>query len=475
MPLTGKTIGQLDHLTSSLTGNEAFPIQYSGSTYHISQSQLTTGSLFGTASWASNALTASLALQVSTSISTQNQQHNVLFVDTSGPGYIQVDGGLRYNPNQDLLTTTASFALNAATASSADNFTVRGTLTAQTIVAQVITSSTNFITGSTRFGSLSSNIHQFTGSLSVSGSSTLSGKLSINTPTAASAIMEVTSTTQGFLPPRMTTTQRDAISSPDTGLQIFNTTRGYYEYYDLFWGWMPVNINQEWQGRYGIYVFDSLSSSVILYVGRTGGTSSNIFYSNFGFSSPSGYSGGVGLQTGTTSTGYATLHSQSGGSNPGIYLGYGIIKHQIQIIPPSALSNATDEYIIISGFNSNSVTAAGQTTGCFFTYDRTGASNGASGSINWQVVTRNASVSTVTDTSVTVSTSTLYLFEIQINYNASSVTYFINGVSVATHTTNIPTTAVRLQTGIFKTVGTSSVVLSVANATYQMKYNTAIY
>jgi hypothetical protein len=49
MALTGKTIGQLNHLTSSLTGNEAFPIQYSGSTYHISQSQIvanlaTTGS-----------------------------------------------------------------------------------------------------------------------------------------------------------------------------------------------------------------------------------------------------------------------------------------------------------------------------------------------------------------------------------------------------------------------------------------------
>jgi cytoskeletal protein CcmA (bactofilin family) len=43
MALTGKTIGQLNHLTSSLTGNEAFPIQYNGSTYHISQSQIVSG------------------------------------------------------------------------------------------------------------------------------------------------------------------------------------------------------------------------------------------------------------------------------------------------------------------------------------------------------------------------------------------------------------------------------------------------
>ena len=77
-----------------------------------------TGSLHGTASYA---LTASIALQVSTSISTQNLQHNVLFIDTSGPGYIQVDGGLRYNPNQDLLTTTSSYALTASFATTADS------------------------------------------------------------------------------------------------------------------------------------------------------------------------------------------------------------------------------------------------------------------------------------------------------------------------------------------------------------------
>jgi len=46
------------------------------------------------------------------------------------------------------LQGTSSWATNALTASSADNFTVRGTLTAQTIVVQVITSSTEFVTGS---------------------------------------------------------------------------------------------------------------------------------------------------------------------------------------------------------------------------------------------------------------------------------------------------------------------------------------
>lgn len=40
----------------------------------------------------------------------------------------------------------------------------------------------------------------------------------------ASAVLESVSTTQGWLPPRMTTTQRDAISSPAEGLIVYNTT-----------------------------------------------------------------------------------------------------------------------------------------------------------------------------------------------------------------------------------------------------------
>ena len=40
---------------------------------------------------------------------------------------------------------------------------------------------------------------------------------------AASAKLDVSSTTQGFLPPRMNPAQRDVISSPANGLLIFNT------------------------------------------------------------------------------------------------------------------------------------------------------------------------------------------------------------------------------------------------------------
>ncbi len=49
------------------------------------------------------------------------------------------------------------------------------------------------------------------------------------TTPAASAQLDVSSTTGGFLPPRMTTGERDLISNPAAGLVIFNTTTNSLE------------------------------------------------------------------------------------------------------------------------------------------------------------------------------------------------------------------------------------------------------
>jgi len=58
----------------------------------------------------------------------------------------------------------------AANTSFANNFTVAGTLTAQTIVVQTLSSSISYLTGSTRHGSSMADTHQFTGSVGITGS-----------------------------------------------------------------------------------------------------------------------------------------------------------------------------------------------------------------------------------------------------------------------------------------------------------------
>ena len=56
----------------------------------------------------------------------------------------------------------------------------------------------------------------------------------------ASAQLDVSSTTKGFLPPRMTTAQRNAISNPATGLIIFNTTSNALNIY-FSGAWFQLN------------------------------------------------------------------------------------------------------------------------------------------------------------------------------------------------------------------------------------------
>lgn len=70
------------------------------------------------------------------------------------------------------------------------------------------------------------------------------GSVGIGTTSpAASALLDVTSTTKGFLPPRMTNTQRLAISSPAVGLVVYVTTtveEGLWVYQST--GWVNYNL-----------------------------------------------------------------------------------------------------------------------------------------------------------------------------------------------------------------------------------------
>jgi uncharacterized protein (TIGR02145 family) len=71
-------------------------------------------------------------------------------------------------------------------------------------------------------------------------------QVAINTdgsPPDSSAILDLQSTDKGFLPPRMSNTQRNAISNPSTGLIVYNTTT---KCLNIYTNTMWVTSDGEW-------------------------------------------------------------------------------------------------------------------------------------------------------------------------------------------------------------------------------------
>lgn len=82
------------------------------------------------------------------------------------------------------------------------------------------------------------------------------------------------------------------------------------------------------------------------------------------------------------------------------------------------------------------LTGPAQTDGIWFEYDENDT--------NWQCVTANGGTETKTDSGIAVASSTKYDLKIVVNPDATSVEFFVNGASKATHTTNIPSVLLSL-------------------------------
>ena len=90
----------------------------------------------------------------------------------------------------------------------------------------------------------------------------------------ASAMLDVKSTTKGFLPPRMTTTQRDVLTpTASVGLVIFNTTTSSLEY-NTATGWVSCKSNpdgtatgqmQYWNGSNWVNITIGSNGQVLKY------------------------------------------------------------------------------------------------------------------------------------------------------------------------------------------------------------------
>ena len=79
----------------------------------------------------------------------------------------------------------------------------------------------------------------------------------------ASAMLDVSSTTKGFLPPRMTEAEKNAISSPATGLLVYQTngTSGLYYYNGSSWETFAVGTH---------FIGESYGGGIVFWVDATG-------------------------------------------------------------------------------------------------------------------------------------------------------------------------------------------------------------
>lgn len=130
------------------------------------------------------------------------------------------------------LNSTADFAINIGYQAGLGNTSGKNVNIGTQAGNTTTTGTNNIMIGRTAQASSASasnelnfgNILYGTGINTARASGLTGGRIGIGTGApVASSKLEVSSTTSGFLPPRMTSTQRDAISSPATGLTLYCT------------------------------------------------------------------------------------------------------------------------------------------------------------------------------------------------------------------------------------------------------------
>jgi hypothetical protein len=273
-------------------------------------------------------------------------------------------------------------------------------------------------------------------------------------PNNLTAILDLTSTTKGFLPPRMTTTQKNAIATPAAGLVVYDTDLNQLCTYDGTWGDSPF-YQQSLRGVRFFTDFDS-STKYDNFVSLTSGVAaSTARLTNFVPNQTANQIGIAHYQTGTATTGWAMHITEQSANAQQFQFGGGTWMYE-SYIEVDILSDATNRFRFISGFG-NVASSGTETNGAFFTYDEGGVSNGTIASPNWQCVTTVGAVRTLTTTSVAVTTTWTKL-RIIVNADATEVKFYIDGTLVATHTTNIPVLPNRLKVKqmIAKLLGTGN-------------------
>jgi hypothetical protein len=380
---------------------------------------------------------------------------NVLINTTTDAGYkLDVNGTARVNNNLSVATSSTSFSgLTVGGAASQNYVTIDSTQNAELrfhlnggmkCILRQFSNEFRFYNTS---GAILANWH-------VVNNNFVFSNTTIGPVADTSSVMEIRSTDRGFLPPRMTTTQKNAIAAPAAGLVVYDTTLNQLCTYDGTWGDSPF-YQQSLRGVRFFTDFDS-STKYDNFVSLTSGVAaSTARLTNFVPNQTANQIGIAHYQTGTATTGWAMHITEQSANAQQFQFGGGTWMYE-SYIEVNTLSDATDRFRFISGFGNNA-TSGVEINGAFFTYDEGGVSNGTIASPNWQCVTTVGAVRTLTTTSVAVTTTWTKL-RIIINADATEVKFYIDGTLVATHTTNIPVLPNRLKVKqmIAKSLGTGN-------------------
>lgn len=198
---------------------------------------------------------------------------------------------------------------------------------------------------------------------------------------------------------------------------------------------------------FGAVTVDGTSASQFLCgnVSGTGAAISNVSVAE------TGIFGIQSLDTGSTSTGRSSLFSGRGSAGAALILGQGTTKIKTKIKIPT-LSTSGERYKILFGFIGDCTTST-VNDGVYFEYAE-------ASSTSWRMCTSNDGTRTETNSTVTVGAGAWIRLEIIINSTATLANYILNGSTIGTASTNIPTTAandpVSPVLGIWKSNGSTS-------------------
>lgn len=156
---------------------------------------------------------------------------------------------------------------------------------------------------------------------------------------------------------------------------------------------------------------------------------------------------GHDLDTGTTTSGIGTLKTFSPLFESSTTAAQGVWAYfRAHIKTPSAVSDGTDTYLVKAGFVDS--VSGGAVNGIYFSYDIATFST-------LYAITRASGTATSTNTGTAFGADTVHLLELVYRPDGT-VEFWLNGVSVATHSTNVPLTDLYSQIIIQKTAGTTA-------------------